>query len=1321
MRFSKQRFVIAILFLCLPFVAAFAFLQTPFVSDFVLQFSLRVTRFRTGVQVTAKSWDVNLLQFSAELSQVRIKAPNGILECPGLVIKISPVSLALGKLGIRSLEIKKPTLYGSTLNFGKGDEEKTQNDSFSPGELPQKLGENLIRMNHFLESKNLSFERLVIEDARVVLGVYSVEALHLDFENYGDGQARLQWKITNAQLGTWVEKIPTFEGSFVVLRTGRGKFDLILPRWDLSVGEDQGAHLEFTGRLPGDLIARGKMDLAKTAKAFAKSESISKNVPSGLSGLVNYEVTLGSAEKGIGRFKGKVQVTQFMLDGYHPNNIQFGFEGNDENITVKDLNLILPPDLGDLPQWKQRIFAREVLLDLKAKTFASKVEFDEAGLCGVLRATSVTDCPVSLKINGEADIIGNFSPFSLTGRPKFLVQETLVEGTDIPNYLTTPAVVRVNPMKLEGLVMVYPDYLDLIGIKTTWNENSAATTDGRIDFNPTIVSLRSQAEKVNLREMVWEFIGIQPEGEGKLFADIKFDERIPAAEGRTQVDARVAIDAVGLERQYFGLMTGPFSYRQNKLFIGPLKVVRGGGKASVRGELTESPTGPRLSIDSQLDRIEVQSRIEGLKEDLFQGFVSGSVSLEGSTNPEREDFLRGPLKLRATAIKFLGIPFQKGSGGLTYEKQNLKINDFVIQNNSSFVKLSGELKAIKGTEVNFESDAFPVSALNLNSGLNELQDGKLQIKGFWKPSAGWGAAGRVFDIKNGGRKFPDGTINVGGTDREFHLDFQMTDLLKLSYKNRSSPGEDARPAQLNATVKDEGFYALFSYLKSWKSDVNVQAKGSIKIDWEPTKGSFKASDLKVYGPSRRDGKVGLLLSLPNEQLVSWENGKVVRNSFLDQGASQNSTFVLKGDEGQSSLGIQFDATLGLIDLFVPNISFLQGTLVGSGTIPLNPDISTIQMKANLEDGVLLVNGTGKTVEGLSSELLVSGQSLFINQGRGRLGSGEVLVGGVYKLDPSNPGASIQFNLNKAQLVLMDDVPVDVSGDVYIRGEKLPYELGGRAQISNATYSKEFQESESFLPLVPDPVFVYNLDVDLLQDVKVKNSLSDLVVGGKFLMSGTDIEPRVKGRVQIQSGRVFANENVFNVSQGNVEFPGNYPTLPLVNLQANTQLKADGVDYRIDLKIRGSADNLAFDFSSDPGLETTQIINLLAFGMVRRTDDNFSLTGDLAGAATVEAFQALFGKALGSNINSTTGFQVKFRAAPDQSQKEFIPKIMVSRKLSDRVTATFGRSLDVDKPENNVQVDYKLFNNVNLTGVWEQGSEPKDSSLGMDLRFKFDLK
>jgi autotransporter translocation and assembly factor TamB len=159
-----------------------------------------------------------------------------------------------------------------------------------------------------------------------------------------------------------------------------------------------------------------------------------------------------------------------------------------------------------------------------------------------------------------------------------------------------------------------------------------------------------------------------------------------------------------------------------------------------------------------------------------------------------------------------------------------------------------------------------------------------------------------------------------------------------------------------------------------------------------------------------------------------------------------------------------------------------------------------------------------------------------------------------------------------------------------------------------------------------------------------------------------------------------------------------------------------------MKVTGSVPNLNIELSSDPSLPERDIVNLLAFGITRAEVTTIE-DGSVDKAAQVEALQALFGKALGNKLDKTTGFQVRLKASRDQNQSTTIPKVTVVRKLSDRMTATFGQSLEATTPDQDLQVDYRLLENMNLTGVWEKktSSNTTTDSVGVDLRFRFDLK
>src|SRR5262249_2428064 len=151
-------------------------------------------------------------------------------------------------------------------------------------------------------------------------------------------------------------------------------------------------------------------------------------------------------------------------------------------------------------------------------------------------------------------------------------------------------------------------------------------------------------------------------------------------------------------------------------------------------------------------------------------------------------------------------------------------------------------------------------------------------------------------------------------------------------------------------------------------------------------------------------------------------------------------------------------------------------------------------------------------------------------------------------------------------------------------------------------------------------------------------------------------------VVLQRGAVIANENRFQLVQGYVDFPGGSLSDPIINLQGTTQLQAQNETYKIELRVQGPVKNISIDFSSDPPLSNSDIISLLAFG-VRNTETNQSNigSGDLIGAARLEALQLIFGKAISSNIDRTTGFQVRLRSEQGDKQQEFVPKVTVERR------------------------------------------------------------
>jgi translocation and assembly module TamB len=494
----------------------------------------------------------------------------------------------------------------------------------------------------------------------------------------------------------------------------------------------------------------------------------------------------------------------------------------------------------------------------------------------------------------------------------------------------------------------------------------------------------------------------------------------------------------------------------------------------------------------------------------------------------------------------------------------------------------------------------------------------------------------------------------------------------------------------------------------------VKTAGEVFVDWTPQYGSILLKDLFIDGPEGTKGNVARLLTSVGKKEFSWNERRVIRNNLQ---FSDGSTFSLN-DEGASA-SFALDFPLALLDLVVPNLKFIDGRISLSGQMPLPPDIRTIQAKGEVVRGTLFIRGVGQPIENVKSVVSFNRQQLNFTGAKGNLGGGDVGVGGIYKIDLEKPAANLQINLNRAHVVVMDDVPADVTGDLLLKGEEPPYLLSGRVQVSNAIYSKEFKQDIPVISPSQRAILRFGIDAEFGSNVQLKNSVAAVLATGRMVITGTDLSPDVQGKVSLLSGSIFANETEFKIIQGLVVFPGG-SAMPQVNIQANTVIKNNNQDYKIEMRARGSGDNLSIEFSSEPALSNTDIVNLLAFGVIRPSSESGG-SGDLSGAARIEMLSALFGRAIGKNIDRTTGFQVRFKSAKSAQSGEVIPKVTLVKKLSDRMTLTVGRNLDITSPENNVQVDYKLLNNVNLTGVIQQGSQNEETSKGVDLRFRFEVK
>jgi len=543
--------------------------------------------------------------------------------------------------------------------------------------------------------------------------------------------------------------------------------------------------------------------------------------------------------------------------------------------------------------------------------------------------------------------------------------------------------------------------------------------------------------------------------------------------------------------------------------------------------------------------------------------------------------------------------------------------------------------------------------------------------------------------------------------------------ITTDYESRDGKNGVPASTRLKASVHDDGVYALFAYLEGWTNPQPIDVKGGIEVDVRADRGAVTTDGMEISGSRRVDGTRVTLLKLEGGQRLAWSGNQLEQLSFQ---SSEPTQFRLVGARGDDRVRIEGEIPMAFIDLFVPSLRLSNGSLRVDGQIPLPPSFATLRAKAKVQNGDLLIEGIDETVTDLSGDLEFRDNQIFIDQGSGRLGGGSVSFSGAYKLDDSKSGISLRAKLNRAHVIVLDDIPMDATGELVLTGEDFPWLLSGQLSTINGLYTKPFNGEES-TEVRRDPRLRFDLDIEVGANMVVRNELVSSPIQGRLHLAGTDQDPLLQGRIVMGSGVIYANENEFRIAQGNVSFTGAPGNIPLVNLEASTTVRANSQPYRIQISASGPGDALSFGFSSEPSLPTSDIVNLLAFGIIRPAESaaDISTDSNIGNAAQWQALQMLFGKSLGKNLDRTTGVQLRVQTSQSKSQTtEAIPKITAQKKLTDRVSVVAGRSLDQRQPEKDVQIDYRLFNNVNLSGVWEN-PKPEQSSVGVDLRFRFDIK
>ena len=235
----------------------------------------------------------------------------------------------------------------------------------------------------------------------------------------------------------------------------------------------------------------------------------------------------------------------------------------------------------------------------------------------------------------------------------------------------------------------------------------------------------------------------------------------------------------------------------------------------------------------------------------------------------------------------------------------------------------------------------------------------------------------------------------------------------------------------------------------------------------------------------------------------------------------------------------------------------------------------------------------------------------------------------------------------------------------------------------------------------DPEF--KLDTALTHEVQTEVDLR---------LRGTPLRPVVLGSVSVNEGEVQIFGSRYSIDRGDIRFQNPVKIDPILDMSLET--KARGI--AVNVSISGTLQKLKVNYSSDPPLQSSEIIALLAVG--RDPNQSAGITNPSAASNTgfVEAGGSLLGEAVSQQLSSR--FQRFFGASSVKIDQNLtgvdnLPqaRLTLEQQVSKDVTLTYITNLNRTQ-EQTVRVQWDFDRNWSAIAVRDA-----NGLFGIDVQYR----
>lgn len=410
-----------------------------------------------------------------------------------------------------------------------------------------------------------------------------------------------------------------------------------------------------------------------------------------------------------------------------------------------------------------------------------------------------------------------------------------------------------------------------------------------------------------------------------------------------------------------------------------------------------------------------------------------------------------------------------------------------------------------------------------------------------------------------------------------------------------------------------------------------------------------------------------------------------------------------------------------------NLAVLQGFLPdirSSGRAEVSARISGTATAPVVAGNALLTSGRMRSLQFPHALEEVNGIATFDVGGvrldgiTARLGGGAVRFGGrigmsgyqLSEFDVTAVGRDMSLRYPEGMRSVVD-------ANLALQGPATAPLVTGTVNVKSSSWARGFGASgglfsglaggEAPIPTVEGQVAAtsnvrFDIRLQAPGTLRIDNDQARVVASADLTMRGTIDRPLLFGHAEIDRGELEFEGRRYLVTRGSLDFANANRIQPFFDIEAETRVRVPGQTYRVTMRMAGTTERMQPQFTSDPPLQTLDILTLLFSDQAPSGD--IELAGlqrpnereqRLVEARATRALTGALSQEVGRVVEQTFGvdtFQITPLLSDPYQQSSSLnlnpsARVTIGKRISNRIFLTYARSLSSSQRDQIILLEF----------------------------------